>query len=175
RGPQAGLRQIGRVGEPCGLPDHDTNAGTPLTTGRQLLDLAVVEPGRRDPPILDEHLGKVATRAQCGPEHPLHHRLVDHDRTPSHWLRRAYLRTVASMPVQTGVSATVMHVVDEEDTAIALHSGAVPVLGTPRIVALFEEAACRALEGGLAEGETSVGLRVEVTHLAPTKVGSTVR
>ena len=79
------------------------------------------------------------------------------------------------MPVQTGVSATVMHVVDEEDTAIALHSGAVPVLGTPRIVALFEEAACRALEGGLAEGETSVGLRVEVTHLAPTKVGSTVR
>ena len=79
------------------------------------------------------------------------------------------------MPVQTGVSATVMHVVDDQDTAIALHSGAVPVLGTPRIVALFEEAACRALEGELAEGETSVGLRVEVTHLAPTKVGSTVR
>src|SRR3954454_19705290 len=79
------------------------------------------------------------------------------------------------MPVQTGLSAAVEHVVTEADTAIALHSGAVPVLGTPRIVALFEEAACRALETELLAGETSVGLRVEVTHLAPTKVGSTVR
>jgi predicted thioesterase len=79
------------------------------------------------------------------------------------------------MSVQTGLSAIVEHVVSDGDTAIALHSGAVPVLGTPRIVALFEEAACRALEGELRTGETSVGLRVEVTHLAPTKVGSTVR
>src|SRR5436305_11359097 len=79
------------------------------------------------------------------------------------------------MPVQTGLSAAVEHVVTEADTAIALGSGAVPVLGTPRIVALFEQAACRALEGELRPGETSVGLRVEVAHLAPTKVGSTVR
>src|SRR4051794_25627825 len=79
------------------------------------------------------------------------------------------------MPVHTGLSAIVEHVVGDEDTAIALGSGTVPVLGTPRVVALFEQAACKALEGSLPAGETSVGLRVEVTHLAPTKVGSRVR
>ena len=91
------------------------------------------------------------------------------------WLSGAYRRIVGFMPVETGLSAAVEHVVTEDDTAIALHSGAVPVLGTPRIVALFEEAACRAVDGSLSAGETSVGLRVEVTHLAPTKVGSSVR
>jgi fluoroacetyl-CoA thioesterase len=79
------------------------------------------------------------------------------------------------MPVATGLSAVVEHVVTDDDTAIALHSGSVPVLGTPKVVSLFEEASCVALEGKLGIGETTVGLRVEVTHLAPTKVGSTVR
>jgi predicted thioesterase len=79
------------------------------------------------------------------------------------------------MPVQTGLSAVVEHVVSDADTALALGSGMVPVLGTPRVVALFEQAACQALDGVLADSETSVGLRVEVTHLAPTKVGSKVR
>ena len=79
------------------------------------------------------------------------------------------------MPVATGLSASLQHVVDDADTAIALGSGAVPVLGTPRIVALFEKASCMALDGNLGEGETSVGLRVEVTHISPVKVGSQVR
>src|SRR4051812_29828028 len=79
------------------------------------------------------------------------------------------------MPVATGLSASLEHVVDESDTAVALGSGAVPVLGTPRVVALFEKASCMALDGKLAKGETSVGLRVEVTHISPTKVGSRLR
>jgi fluoroacetyl-CoA thioesterase len=79
------------------------------------------------------------------------------------------------MPVATGLSASLEHVVGEGDTAVALGSGAVPVLGTPRVVALFEKASCMVLEGRLAKGETSVGLRVEVTHISPTKVGSHLR
>ena len=79
------------------------------------------------------------------------------------------------MPVVTGLCAVVEHVVTEDDTAIALRSGSVPVLGTPKVVSLLEQASCKALEGHLRPGETTVGLRVEVTHLAPTKVGSTVR
>jgi predicted thioesterase len=78
------------------------------------------------------------------------------------------------MPVATGLSASLDHVVGEADTAISLGSGSVPVLGTPRVVALFERASCLALEGSLSEGETSVGLRVEVTHISPTKPGSRV-
>ena len=92
-----------------------------------------------------------------------------------HWINGAYLGTVSFMPVATGLSAVVEHVVTDDDTAIAQHSGEVPVLATPRVVALLEEASCKALEGSLKDGETSVGLRVEVTHLAPTKVGSKVR
>ena len=82
---------------------------------------------------------------------------------------------VSSMPVETGLSGTVDLVVSEDDTAIALHSGSVAVLGTPRIVALCEEATCIAVAGALEEGQTTVGMRVELSHVAPTKVGSKVR
>jgi predicted thioesterase len=47
----------------------------------------------------------------------------------------------------------------------------VNVLGTPRVVALCEEATVRAIEGRLDPGLTSVGTRVEVDHLRATAVG----
>ncbi len=56
-----------------------------------------------------------------------------------------------------------------------MHSGDVPVLGTPRVVSLCEEASIEALAGLLTESQTSVGTRVEIAHLAPVAVGSTVR
>ena len=64
--------------------------------------------------------------------------------------------------------------VTDADTARALGSGSVDVLGTPRVVALVEEAACRALDGRLDEGSTSVGMRVRIDHLLPTPVGGEV-
>ena len=64
--------------------------------------------------------------------------------------------------------------VTEADTAIAMGSGSVAVLATPRIVALLEQATCNALEGHLAEGSTTVGMRVQVDHLQPTPVGGHV-
>jgi len=65
-------------------------------------------------------------------------------------------------------------VVTTADTAETLGTGDVPVLSTPRIAELFEQAAVRALVGAVAEGQTSVGFRVEVTHVAPVAVGSKV-
>jgi predicted thioesterase len=47
-------------------------------------------------------------------------------------------------------------------------------LSTPRIVALCEEAAVTAVAGQLADGETTVSMRVQLDHLAPSAVGSTV-
>jgi fluoroacetyl-CoA thioesterase len=79
------------------------------------------------------------------------------------------------VPVQLGLSADVELEVTDADTAIALHSGDVPVLATPRIVALCEEATVLALKGHLAKTETTVGLRVELAHLAPISVGSKVK
>jgi uncharacterized protein (TIGR00369 family) len=78
------------------------------------------------------------------------------------------------MTVEAGTSASITFVVDDAATAIALGSGDVAVLGTPKIVALIEEAAVAALSGQLPEGATTVGTHISVDHLAPTAVGSTV-
>src|SRR3546814_11048760 len=78
------------------------------------------------------------------------------------------------VPLQTGLCATVEIVVSDDDTAIALGSGSVPVLATPRLVALCEQAAVAAIDGELADGSTSVGMRVQVDHLMPTSVGAPV-
>ncbi len=78
------------------------------------------------------------------------------------------------MPVRPGSSATIEMTVADDDTAIAVRSGDVPVLATPRLVALFEEAAVAAVAGQCADGETTVGMRIQVDHLAPTAVGSVV-
>lgn len=78
------------------------------------------------------------------------------------------------MEIEPGTSGTAHLVVGEADTAIALGSGDVPVLGTPRIVALMEQAAVVALDGMLEDGATSVGTRVVIDHRAASFVGATV-
>ena len=79
------------------------------------------------------------------------------------------------MPLEPGLTAEVLLAVTDDDTAIAFGSGEVPVLGTPRIVALVEEASIKAIELRLDPGTTSVGMRVQLDHLAPTAVGHKVR
>lgn len=79
------------------------------------------------------------------------------------------------MPVNIGVQASVELLVSDADTACSLHSGDVPVLGTPKVISLCEAASVEALADHLRQGETSVGTRVELAHLAPVAVGSVVR
>jgi fluoroacetyl-CoA thioesterase len=64
--------------------------------------------------------------------------------------------------------------VAEGDTAVAMGSGDVPVLATPRLVALCEQAACTAVAGVLDPGATSVGTWIELEHLAPSPLGARV-
>ena len=64
--------------------------------------------------------------------------------------------------------------VTDTDTAIAFRSGEVPVLATPRIVALVEEAAVTAVHPSLDPGCSTVGVRVQIEHISPTPVGGTV-
>jgi len=78
------------------------------------------------------------------------------------------------MPLTPGLAGTAKLTVGPADTAIALHSGEVPVLGTPRVVALAEEATVAALDGVLDPGQTSVGMRVQLDHLSPSSIGSHV-
>ena len=79
------------------------------------------------------------------------------------------------MSLEQGLKAEVVHTVTDADTAIAVGSGDVPVLGTPRVLALCEGATVEALAGHLEPNRTTVGVRVQLDHLAPTAVGSTVR
>ncbi len=78
------------------------------------------------------------------------------------------------MRLEPGLRAEVELDVADADTAVALRSGSVPVLATPRVVALCEEAAVKVLDGRLDAGETTVGMQVQLDHLAPTAVGHRV-
>jgi fluoroacetyl-CoA thioesterase len=69
-------------------------------------------------------------------------------------------------------TASVTHVVGPQDTARALGSGDLDVLGTPRVLAWCEEATCAAL--GLDASRTSVGTRIELEHLAASPVGAEI-
>lgn len=60
------------------------------------------------------------------------------------------------------------------DTAIALGSGDVPVLGTPAVIALAENATIASLAELLEQSETTVGVRIEVDHTATAGVGDEV-
>lgn len=73
-----------------------------------------------------------------------------------------------------GLSARVELTVTDADTAQALGSGDVPVLGTPRLLALAEAATVAATATRMAPGSTTVGVRVELDHRAATPVGRTV-
>jgi fluoroacetyl-CoA thioesterase len=79
------------------------------------------------------------------------------------------------MPATPGLVGVAKLEVTDDDTALAMHSGDVAVLATPRVVALAEEAACAAMVGHLAKGTTTVGMRIQLDHLSPSAIGSHVR
>ena len=76
--------------------------------------------------------------------------------------------------VVAGLGATADHVVTEDDTAAAVGSGSLPVLGTPRLLAWCEAATCAAVAPVLSEGQTTVGTRMALEHVAPSPVGARV-
>lgn len=78
------------------------------------------------------------------------------------------------MGLAAGLRATVRHVVTEADTAIEAGSGDVPVLATPRLLALAEAACVAALESHLDEGMTSVGTGVGLEHRRASPVGAEI-
>jgi fluoroacetyl-CoA thioesterase len=85
---------------------------------------------------------------------------------------RAAYRT--GVPIETGLLGRVNFTVTDDDTALSFRSGEVPVLATPRLIAACEEASCRATQGLLKEGTTTVGRRIQFDHLAPSGVGAQV-
>ncbi|MFI6298314.1 thioesterase family protein [Nonomuraea sp. NPDC050790] len=78
------------------------------------------------------------------------------------------------MTLAPGLRSQLLIMVEREDTATKIGSGDVPVLATPRLLALAEMATVQAVRPHLAPGETSVGTRVQMEHLAASPVGAHV-
>lgn len=78
------------------------------------------------------------------------------------------------MSAVVGLRGVAEMVVSTTDTAVAVGSGDVEVLATPRLVALCERATFAAIDGHLDPATTTVGMRVQLDHLQPTPVGSRV-
>ena len=78
------------------------------------------------------------------------------------------------MSPEPGLTATTRLTVAPSDTALAVGSGSVPVLATPRLIALCEEATVEAVASHLDPGATTVGVQVRLDHVMPSPVGRKV-
>lgn len=84
-------------------------------------------------------------------------------------------KEVCNMEITVGMKGEVSTLVEREDTAQEVGSGSLLVYATPCMVALMEGAACEAIAEALPEEKTSVGISLEISHLAATPVGMEVR
>lgn len=73
--------------------------------------------------------------------------------------------------LEVGIKGYQELTVSESDTAKAYKSGTLDVLATPRMAALMEETAWKSVAGELEEGMGTVGIKLDLGHLAPTPVG----
>ena len=76
--------------------------------------------------------------------------------------------------IEIGQKHTSELTVTDPVTAIAMGSGDMPVLATPAMMALMENAAMHAIAESLPEGYTSVGGHIESSHLRPSKIGDKI-
>ncbi|MBR4109769.1 MAG: thioesterase family protein [Oscillospiraceae bacterium] len=79
------------------------------------------------------------------------------------------------MEITVGMKGEVSTLVEKEDTALEVGSGSLLVYATPCMVAIMEGAACEAITAALPEEKTSVGISLNISHLAATPVGLEVR
>ena len=77
--------------------------------------------------------------------------------------------------IEIGLKHTSELTVTDAVTAIAVGSGDMPVLATPMMMALMENAAMLAVKNELPEGCTTVGGHIESSHLRPSKIGDVVK
>ena len=77
--------------------------------------------------------------------------------------------------LETGLTHTSSLTVTEALPAKAMGTGDMPVLATPAMMALMENAAMLAVAPELPEGSTTVGGHIESSHLKPTPLGVEVK
>jgi predicted thioesterase len=75
----------------------------------------------------------------------------------------------------SGMNEEIVFQVTEAQTAATVGSGSLRVLATPVMIGIMESVCHRLLARHLPQGFSSVGVHVDVRHLAPTPAGATVR
>lgn len=90
-------------------------------------------------------------------------------------LVRSETPSTAKSKILPGLTGEARDVVTAENTAVALGSGVVDVFATPALAGLMEAAAVDAMRDVLEEGQTTVGVYLDIQHLAATPVGMKVR
>ena len=79
------------------------------------------------------------------------------------------------MEITIGMKGETGMLVEREDTAAEVGSGSLLVFATPCMVALMEGAACEAIAEAIPEGQTTVGIELNIQHTSATPVGMEVR
>ena len=79
------------------------------------------------------------------------------------------------MEITVGMKGETINLVEKEDTAAEVGSGSLLVYATPCMIALMEGAACEAIAEALPDGQTTVGMELNIQHLSATPVGLEVR
>ncbi len=74
--------------------------------------------------------------------------------------------------LETGIKGRKAVKVTQENTAAAMGSGTLPVFATPAMIALIEAAASESVAPSLADGQSTVGTRLDIAHSAPSPVGA---
>ena len=79
------------------------------------------------------------------------------------------------MTIDVGTRGEARMIVDYAKTALNVESGGVPVFSTPMLVAMCETACAASIKPFLESGQETVGTLVNISHLAATPIGQTVR
>ena len=82
---------------------------------------------------------------------------------------------MTEMKITAGMKREVTAKVTDENTAIAMKSGSLPVFATPAMTALMEQAAAELVDELVPDDWTSVGVSLDIQHKAATALGRNVR
>ena len=74
-----------------------------------------------------------------------------------------------------GLHNSMTLVVEHKDTAAVYGSGALEVFATPAMIALMEKTCMESVADKIGEGQTTVGIAVNIKHLKASPVGVTIR
>lgn len=77
--------------------------------------------------------------------------------------------------LEIGIKGSEAVICSRKNCAVSVGSGELEVFATPAMTSLMEEAAYRSVAPYLADGQTTVGTSLNITHVAATPVGMSVR